>query len=38
MMDMHAHYARCRSGVGPGAALPPGYVVIGRDVPWLNEG
>lgn len=33
MKDMHAHYARCRSGAVPMAALPPDYRAIGRDVP-----
>ncbi|WP_407523692.1 hypothetical protein [Methylobacterium oryzisoli] len=37
MKDMRAHYARCRSGAGPMAELPPDYRVIGRDVPWPDE-
>lgn len=38
MKDRAAYYARCASGVGPVSGLPPYYRVIGRDVPWPDEG
>lgn len=38
MKDMAAYYARCISGAGSATKSPPSYRVVGRDVPWPDEG